>query len=101
MQWDAQKRGFAFVDLDRVKVSPEVTALIPAELARQLSVIPVKVKGNQAWVVMLDPDDREARDALYRATGCEIVPVMALPEAIHWAIDCYYPQTDGVESESK
>ncbi len=94
MQWNAQKRGYAFVDLDRIKVGPNVTALISAELAREFKVFPVKVERNQAWVIMLDPDDREARDALYRATGCEIVPVMGLPAAIHWAIDCYYPQAE-------
>jgi type IV pilus assembly protein PilB len=88
--------GYAFVDLERVRIEEAVVNLISRELALKHAVIPVKKVDSTLYVVLNNPTDLHAVDAVSLATECVVVPVLAVREAIEQALHRYYPgKTEG------
>lgn len=88
----AQAHQFG-VDYERVNlqnISPEIRQIIPAHMARQLRVLPLRREKHRLVVAMLNPLDLIARDDLQRVTGCYIKPVYTEPEVLQQAIDLFY-----------
>jgi type IV pilus assembly protein PilB len=105
---EAQAHQFG-VDYERVNlndIAPEVRNLIPAHLARQLRVLPLRQERHRLVVAMLNPMDLVARDDLQRITNCYIKPVYTNPEVLQQAIDLFYasdipPEQAGSADESE
>jgi type IV pilus assembly protein PilB len=71
-------------------IKSEIIDLVPSELARRFSIIPVDAKDNTMTVAMYDPLDLVAIDTLRLKTGYRIKCVLALEKEIIDAIDyCY------------
>ncbi len=86
LQAKAQAAGLAFVDLERVAVSPEALALIGPALARELRILPLKRRKDTLWLALAEPDER-AVDAVRAATGLRVVPVLCLGAALDAALE--------------
>jgi len=82
--------GVPAIDLDDFDVAPDVIALIPGEVARKLSAIPVDHSGMSLIVAMADPSNTFAIDDLKSVTGSNIEVVFAPSDAIQRAIDRYH-----------
>ncbi|WP_038472713.1 hypothetical protein [Fimbriimonas ginsengisoli] len=80
------RMGCAFADLEKVPVDSTALALIPREIAQTWLALPLKKDGNNLWVAMADPSDREAIEKLHECCGCRIIPVAAAASAIAMAI---------------
>ena len=59
--------------------SSEALALLPAKVADDKDVLPVRLQGHALYLLVIDPDDIEARDHVARVTGRRVVPVV-VPE---------------------
>lgn len=77
----AQELGMAFADLDRVRIAPEALTLIPAGLARELRVLPIKRHDKTLWLA-LDAPDLAAVQRVKEETGLRVIPVMCVSSAL-------------------
>ncbi len=81
-QSKANAEGFAYADLDRIRVDLGATLSLPSDLARELGALPLKLDGKTLWIAMLDPRDRRAVARAEEASGCRVIPVSADPDGI-------------------
>ncbi|GMV89118.1 MAG: pilus biosynthesis protein TapB [Chthonomonas sp.] len=82
----AQEAGMPFVDLDRTEIETSATNVVPERIAKLHTVIPVKKEGMQLLLAMANPRNIQALDDVKLASGCRVVPAMAVPGAIEDAI---------------
>ena len=90
LQAKAQEAGMAFADLDRVQIDSSAINVVPDRIVKQHNAIPVRKDGQTLWVAMSKPGDIMAMDDFKMASGCRVIPVVAVPAAIDDAIKKYY-----------
>ncbi|AIE85765.1 GspE/PulE family protein [Fimbriimonas ginsengisoli] len=90
LQAKAQEMGYAFADLDRVTIDTSAINVVPERLVKAHNAIPVKKDGQNLWVAMSNPGNIMAQDDIKMASGCRVIPVLAVPGAIEDAIKKYY-----------
>jgi type IV pilus assembly protein PilB len=90
LQAKAQEMGMPFVDLDRQQIESSAINVVPERLVKLYTAIPVKKQDTQLWVAMAKPEDIQAVDALATASGCRVIPVVAVLGAIEDAIRRHY-----------
>ncbi len=71
-------------------VSPEVLALVPAELAQKYRVVPVRADGKKLALAMEDPTDFKAIDEVAFVSGCVILPHIVPDVRLTSALSKYY-----------
>ena len=86
----SQGLGIPPISLSRLKLNPDLRALIPRELASQYQVVPVSCMGETLTVAMADPLNIFATDMLSTMTGLTINPLLTTSKDIRDAIDLYY-----------
>lgn len=75
---------------------PDALALIPEVMARKFKVIPLDVRGNTLRVVMANPSDIFALEALAARSAKRIDPITATTDEILEAIDLNYKAYDEI-----
>jgi type IV pilus assembly protein PilB len=90
----AKQYGVPSIDLDDFQVDPEVTQLIPEDVAVKHGVVPVNRAGSTLILATADPSNIFALDDIKFLTGYNIQPVVASEEAIKRAIEKHYEQAD-------
>jgi general secretion pathway protein E len=78
---------------------PEAIRLVPEDMARKYSAIPLAIKGNTLTVAMANPADIFALEALASQTQMRIEPQAAAPAAIQEAIDFNYQSYAEIEKQ--
>lgn len=86
----AKKLGIPFVDLQKFDISPEVINIIPENLVRKYSVLPLYIYDKKLVVSLENPMDWDALDAIRFHTNLYIEPVMAELDDIEATIDLVY-----------
>jgi type IV pilus assembly protein PilB len=89
-QAKAHEMGYGFADLDRVQIDSSAINVVPERLVKLHSTIPIKKDGTTLWVATNNPNNIAALDDIRMASGCRVVPVLAVPGAIDDAIKKYY-----------
>ncbi len=82
--------GIPYVDLNNTKISNDIIKLIPYNLVRRHSVIPIKLEMNLLYVAMDDPLNFIAIEDLRMATSYEIIPMIASKASIESAMSRLY-----------
>jgi type IV pilus assembly protein PilB len=90
LQAKAQEMGFQFADLDRITIDNAAINIVPERMVKTHSALPVKKDGTTLWVAMSNPNNLNAIDDIKIASGCRVIPVVAIPGAIEDAIKKYY-----------
>src|SRR4051794_7875786 len=85
------------VDLTGVEIDEAVLKIIPADLARKYTILPVTKTGATITVAMIDPTNVFAMDDVKFMTGYRVEPVVASETGIRLAIDRYYGSTHAIE----
>ncbi len=85
------------VDLQGMEVDEAVIKIIPADIARKYTILPVNKAGATVTVAMIDPTNVFAMDDVKFMTGYKVEPVVASENAIRMAIDRYYGSTHAIE----
>ncbi len=70
------------INLTRLSVPPEVSDLIPREVAHNHKVVPVSRLDNKLFIAMADPLNVLAIDDVRRITKLEVAPLIASEKAI-------------------
>lgn len=78
------------IDLVNYRINPNIISMIPENLARRYSLIPIDKKNNKLIVAMSDPFNVFAIDDIKLLTGMEIDVVVSLKSVILKAIDRFY-----------
>lgn len=88
----AQEMGYGFADLDRVTIDSNAINVVPERIVKAHNAIPVRKdsQNNTLWVAMSNPGNIMAIDDFKIASGCRVIPVVAVPGAIDDAIKKYY-----------
>lgn len=71
-------------------VTPQVLAMVPAELAAKYRVVPIRVDGRRLALAMADPTDFKAIDEVAFVTGCVVHPHIVPDVRITSALSKYY-----------
>jgi len=88
-----------FADLSRQTVSPELTRIIPENIARRYQLIPVEISNGSLLVVMEDPTDISVLSEISALTGMNITPSVGVGMDIQSAIDLHYKANKEIERE--
>jgi hypothetical protein len=84
--------GVEGIDLTHGGLDARLILSLPAELARQLHIVPLVSIADQMVVASSQPVDGEQWMAILEATGKDVRFVLAEPDAIEAALDVYYPR---------
>jgi len=93
LQAKAAEMGIPFVDLDRITIESSALNVVNERIAKNHSVIPVRKEGQQLWLAMGNTSNIQAIDDVRMASGCRVIPCLALPAAIEDALKKYYAGT--------
>jgi type IV pilus assembly protein PilB len=93
----SQHFGVPSVDLTETEIDEVVIKIIPADIARKYTIVPVSKAGATVTVAMLDPSNVFAMDDVKFMTGYKVEPVVAAESGIRGAIDKYYGSTHAIE----
>jgi type IV pilus assembly protein PilB len=85
------------VELNGMDIDEAVLKIIPADLARKYTILPVSKTGATITVAMIDPTNVFAMDDVKFMTGYRVEPVVASETGIRVAIDRYYGSTHAIE----
>ena len=80
------------VDLSQVEIPADVIGLLPRDLARKHTCLPWLAEGRALYLLMGDPTDLGAMDAVAFRTGLKVLPVVAPESEVAAAIDRYYAE---------
>jgi len=94
----AKQYGVPSINLDDFEVDPEVTQLIPEDVAIKHNVVPVNRAGSTLILATADPSNIFALDDIKFLTGYNIQPVVASEDAIKRAIEKFYEQADALDA---
>lgn len=90
----AHKFGMPFVLLRNFFIEIECLNLVPADIARRYTLVPLLVHRDRLIVAMDDPANTEALTLLRFMTQYRIEPAIATRADIEWAIAKYYGSLD-------
>jgi len=79
-----------YIRLKRGTIDPEAVALIPADMARLYSCIPLFVAGGELNIAIADPLNRPAIEAIELMTGMRVSVSVALQREIRDMLDEQY-----------
>lgn len=82
--------GVEFVDLSQTTIDPGVVKVVPRNVARTYEVVPVKVTPEEVYLVMSDPLNFVAIEAVKNASRKRVVPMLGTHDAIMRAIMTLY-----------
>jgi len=91
--------GLRFLDLMRINVQHEATSLVPADVCREHTLIPIETDGRSLLVVMADPGNIQVIEELRSMTGLDIRPAVGIPDEIRRAINISYRVSSEIERE--
>ena len=84
--------GFDWGGFSEGAVDSRLILSMPADLARQLHIVPLISIADQMVVAAAEPVDGDQWMAILEATGMDVRFVLAEPMAIEAALDVYYPK---------
>ncbi|MHC5110310.1 MAG: GspE/PulE family protein [Planctomycetota bacterium] len=95
----AAQTGMEPVDLGKIDVPPEVSAIMSAQMANTYRVVPFEMDNatNTVYLAMDNPDNFVATDDLRTLLGFEIKAFLCKAGELQTSLDRYYPEGE-VES---
>ncbi len=91
----ATEANLAPVDLNKVKVAPEVSQILPEEVATSYGVVPLDKIGDFLTVAVVNPFDVLKLDDIRIITGCELRTVVALEAQVEAVLAELYKSVEG------
>jgi len=93
----AERYGVPAVDLTDLEIEESIISLVPAEVSRKYTVLPVAKTGAKLTIAMADPTNVFAMDDIKFMTGYTVEPVVASDTALREAIDEHHGSTHAIE----
>jgi type IV pilus assembly protein PilB len=89
--------GLAVVDLRRENPEPDAIAVVPEELTRRYTVVPLRLDDRSIQIAGAYPQSENVRALLAQATERAVEFVLAPRSDIRWAIDSSYRAIGAVD----
>jgi type IV pilus assembly protein PilB len=86
----AERLRVPYVNLEEYHIDSIAVQLVPEQLCRHNTLVPIGRMDSRLMVAMADPSDVVAIDDVSTNTGLNVVPMAAEPEAIIATIDRYH-----------
>ncbi|MEO8504803.1 MAG: type IV-A pilus assembly ATPase PilB [Acidobacteriota bacterium] len=93
----SQHFGVPAITLEGVKIDEAIIKVIPADVARKYTILPIAKTGAKVTIAMIDPTNVFAMDDIKFMTGYNVEPVVASESSLRAAIDKYYGSTHAIE----
>ena len=87
------------IDLKRHKVQPDALRLIPEDMARKHTLIPLDVVGDSLIVVMADPEDIHTIEDIKAQARMRIEVALGIPSDIKQAINLNYRSRGEIDKQ--
>lgn len=95
----ARKMGYPLVDVARFPLPKKCLRLLPGELARRVNALPLGTRGGRLVVALADPTVAADLEAVHKAAGIAVIPVLADRVALAEAVRKAYPES-GASADS-
>lgn len=93
----SKQLGYPSINISKFEVDSDVIALIPAELARKYTLLPLHRMGHILTVAMADPTNLTAIEDIRFKTELNVQPVVAPETPLKMAIERYYGSSTEIE----
>jgi type IV pilus assembly protein PilB len=93
----SQRYGVPAINLSEVEIDETIIKIIPPDVARKYTILPVSKAGARLTIAMVDPTNVFAMDDIKFMTGYNVEPVVTSEAALREAIDKYYGSTHSIE----
>jgi type IV pilus assembly protein PilB len=93
----SQRYGVPAINLAEVEVDETILKVIPPDVCRKYTILPVSKAGAKLTIAMVDPTNVFAMDDIKFMTGYNVEPVVASESSLRTAIDDYYGSTHSIE----
>ena len=90
----ADQLNIPAADLSAVDVPPEVLSRVPRELCQKYICLPWFLEGRDLYLIMADPTNLAAVDAVALASGYKVKPVVAPESEVAAALERFYADED-------
>lgn len=90
--------GVPHINLNQYTIEQELTQLIPAELAKRATLMPIRREKNKLFIAMADPMDYFAIEEVRMATGCQIETSIAAKDDLFRTITKYYDMQESMDA---
>lgn len=90
--------GIDYIDLTRVDISPELSRFVPKNLAKKMTIVPVRISKDQLYLAMADPLNFMAIEEAQHTSKKKIVPMIASEPAVKRAINILYGNEGAAEA---
>ena len=87
------------IDLKRHTVQRNALRMVPEELAKKYTVVPLDIIDEVLLVVMADPTDIYAIEDLQAQAKMSVEPMLGVPSQIEQAISLHYSASDAIEKQ--
>ncbi|OHB67716.1 MAG: hypothetical protein A2Y77_13780, partial [Planctomycetes bacterium RBG_13_62_9] len=78
----AKQFGLKYVDLDQVPIPPDATKIVPEDLIKRHSILPLSTSNGKLKLVISDPMDLEMMDSVRLRLNAELECYLASPTKI-------------------
>ena len=82
--------GIEFVDLTKINIPTELAQVVPKNIAKQYTVVPIRAVKDELYLAMSDPLNFYAIEEVRKAVRRKVVPVLATKNAIEHSIQVLY-----------
>ena len=82
--------GIEFIDLTKINIPTELAQVVPKNIAKQYTVVPIRVVKDELYLAMSDPLNFYAIEEVRKAVRRKVVPVLATKDAIEHSIQILY-----------
>ncbi len=93
----SKQLGYPSINISKFEVEPDVLSLIPADLARKYTLLPLHRMGHILTVAMADPTNLTAIEDIRFKTELNVQPVVAPETPLKMAIEKYYGSSTDME----
>ncbi len=90
--------GIEYIDLAKVDISPEMSRYVPKNLAKKMTVVPVRISKDQLYLAMADPLNFVAIEEAQRTSKKRIIPMIASEPSVKRAINILYGNEGAAEA---
>jgi type II secretory ATPase GspE/PulE/Tfp pilus assembly ATPase PilB-like protein len=93
------KLNLPYIDLKRHTIQPQALGLIPEEMARKHTLIPLDILNDSLMVVMADPEDIRTIEDIKTHAKMRVEVALGVPADIERAINLNYGSKGAIEKQ--
>ena len=82
--------GIEFIDLNKINIPTELAQVVPANIAKQYQVVPVRLIRDELYLAMADPLNFYALEEVRKTVHKKIIPMIATASSVDRAIQILY-----------